>query len=114
MSGADIVNKAREFVNNISYKSRGESPSKGFDCSGLVKYVYNKVTGMNLPHSTGSLIGMGKKVSKNDLQLGDLVFPSSGHVGIFSGNNKFIHAPGDGQKVQEANIYAFLTARRLI
>ena len=114
MSGADIVNKARGFVNNISYKFGGDSPSKGFDCSGLVKYVYKQVTGKDLPHSTGALINMGDQVSKDNLQLGDLVFPSSGHVGIFSGNNKFIHAPGDGQKVQEANIYAFLTARRLI
>ena len=114
MSGDDIANKAREYVNQISYKFGGDSPSKGFDCSGLVKYVYKEVTGQNLPHSTGSLINLGKQVSKDNLQPGDLVFPSSGHVDIYSGNNNFIHAPCDGQTVKEANIYAFHTVRRLI
>ena len=114
MSGSSIVDEARKYVDVTSYKWGGESPSEGFDCSGLVKYCYKVVTGMDLPHSTGSLITMGTKVSKSDLQLGDLVFPSTSHVGIYSGNGNFIHAPGDGKKVKEASIYAFHTGRRIL
>ena len=112
MSGAAIVAEARKYL-GVPYVWAGESPS-GFDCSGLVKYVYQRVTGRVLPHSTSELIRMGSAVSQSNLQLGDLVFPSEGHVGIFSGNGKFIHAPKTGDVVKEANIYAFHTARRLL
>ena len=114
MSGAAIVAEARKYVGVTNYKWGGESPTDGFDCSGLVKYVYKVVTGKDLPHYTGSLITMGTQVSKSNLQLGDLVFPSTSHVGIYSGNGNFIHAPGEGKKVKEASIYAFHTGRRLL
>jgi cell wall-associated NlpC family hydrolase len=77
--------------------SYGGLSSRGFDCSGFVKYVYQR-HGLNLPHNAAGQYGYGKPVSKGELQPGDLVFFRTGrsrginHVGIYIGNGKFIHA----------------------
>jgi len=77
--------------------SYGGFSSRGFDCSGFVKYVYQR-HGLNLPHNAAGQYGYGKPVSKGELQPGDLVFFRTGrsrginHVGIYIGNGKFIHA----------------------
>jgi peptidoglycan endopeptidase LytE len=77
--------------------SYGGFSSRGFDCSGFVKYVYQR-HGLNLPHNAAAQYGYGKPVSKGELQPGDLVFFRTGrsrginHVGIYIGNGKFIHA----------------------
>ncbi|MBC7329877.1 LysM peptidoglycan-binding domain-containing protein [bacterium] len=77
--------------------SYGGFSSRGFDCSGFVKYVYQK-HGLNLPHNAAAQYRYGKPVSKSELQPGDLVFFRTGrskrinHVGIYIGNGKFIHA----------------------
>jgi cell wall-associated NlpC family hydrolase len=77
------------------YVYGGESPA-GFDCSGLVAYVYAQV-GVSLPHYTGAQWGMGVPVDRADLEPGDLVFfDGLGHVGIYIGGNEFIHAPHTG------------------
>jgi cell wall-associated NlpC family hydrolase len=74
----------------------GGTSRGGFDCSGFTRYVYAKY-GIVLPHSSRSQFSMGKAVEKQDLQAGDLVFFSTrtrgiSHVGIYIGDNKFIHA----------------------
>ena len=84
----------------------------GFDCSGLVVAAYRQI-GIGLPHQTGDLIAKGHPVSRSELRPGDLVFPSSGHVGIAIGNGKMIHAPQPGQSVEISDIYSFWAARRL-
>ncbi|MDX6440617.1 MAG: peptidoglycan DL-endopeptidase CwlO [Gaiellaceae bacterium] len=95
----------------------GSSPS-GFDCSGLVAYVYAQV-GVSLPHYTGAQWNMGVPVSRSDLQPGDLVFfDGLGHVGIYIGGNSFIHAPHTGDVVKISSIsgwYAdtYVGARRI-
>ena len=94
--------------------NEGETPETGFDSSGLVKYVYQKVTGRVLPHYIGNLLNMGKKVDRNELKPGDLVFPIYSHVGIYVGNGKIIHAPNPGKSVQIVNTYSFATARRIL
>jgi cell wall-associated NlpC family hydrolase len=77
--------------------SYGGLSSRGFDCSGFVKYVYQR-HGLNLPHNAAGQYGYGKPVSKGELQPGDLVFFRTGrsrginHVGIYIGNGKFMHA----------------------
>jgi len=77
--------------------SYGGFSSRGFDCSGFVKYVYQR-HGLNLPHNAAAQYGYGKPVSKSELKPGDLVFFRTGrsrginHVGIYIGNGKFIHA----------------------
>lgn len=77
--------------------SRGGMSSRGFDCSGFVKFLY-KTKGISLPHSSSAQFGCGKSVSRDELQPGDIVFfagtyrPGISHVGLYIGDNKFIHA----------------------
>lgn len=87
------------------YKWGGSSPSKGFDCSGLVKYAFNDVKAVNLPRTSNAMAdGHGVKVARADLKPGDLIFFNikSGrvnHVAIYLGEGKFIHAPRRGKAV---------------
>jgi cell wall-associated NlpC family hydrolase len=95
----------------------GASPS-GFDCSGLVMYVFAQV-GVSLPHSSYAQYGYGTPVARSDLQPGDLVFfDGLGHVGIYVGGGSFIHAPHTGDVVKISSLsgwYAstYVGARRL-
>ena|SRR5687767_719708 len=84
-----------------------------FDCSGLVLAAFKQI-GLKLPHFTGALIKLGKPVSRNSLQRGDLVFPQQGHVGIYLGGGQMVHASGSKQKIVVAKVYGFYAARRLI
>src|SRR6185312_5175147 len=86
-------------LTGIPYRWGGASPRSGFDCSGLVQYVYAKV-GIHLPHYAAGQFGHGRRVSRGSLRPGDLVFFSGlGHVGIYAGG-KFIHAPRSGTTVR--------------
>ncbi len=83
--------------------SGGSSPS-GFDCSGLVVYVFAQV-GVSLPHYTGDLWNQGVPVSADQLQPGDLVFFNGlGHVGIYIGGGQFIHSPHTGDVVKISSL----------
>ena len=87
-------------LTGVPYSWGGSSPRAGFDCSGLVRYVYGKV-GIDLPHHAASQYGRGRRVSRGALRAGDLVFFSGlGHVGIYAGGGKFIHAPRSGTTVR--------------
>ena len=87
-------------LTGIPYHWGGASPRAGFDCSGLVQYVYAKV-GVNLPHYAAGQYGRGHRISRESLRAGDLVFFSGlGHVGIYAGGGKFIHAPRSGTTVR--------------
>ena len=91
------------------YAWGGASPG-GFDCSGLVAYVYSQV-GVSLPHYTGAQWTVGVPVSRSDLQPGDLVFfDGLGHVGIYIGGNQFIHAPHTGDVVKISSISGWYAA----
>lgn len=103
------------------YKFKGDSPS-GFDCSGLVRYSY-LAAGMDVPHSTYSLRDHTRPVFPRDMRKGDLLFfNESGkkysHVGIYIGNNLFVHAPSTGKTVRKDTLQDpywekhFLGARR--
>ena len=86
----------------------GASGPNSFDCSGLVIYCYGNKYG----HGTGYMISGIKragnwKTSLSELKYGDLVFPSSGHVGIYIGNNQMIHAANPSQGVVITSVYAF-------
>jgi peptidoglycan DL-endopeptidase CwlO len=93
-----VVAIAMQYL-GVPYVWGGSSPG-GFDCSGLVMYVYAQV-GVSLPHYTGAQWGMGVPVAYSDLQPGDLVFfDGLGHVGIYIGGGEFIHAPHTGDVVR--------------
>jgi cell wall-associated NlpC family hydrolase len=97
------------------YVWAGSGPDT-FDCSGLVMWAFGQAGRPGLPHSTYSLINMGVEVPLDQLQVGDLVFPSHiGHVGIYVGNNSFVHAPssGDVVKVTSLSDYSISRARRI-
>ena len=92
----------------------GASGPDTFDCSGLTSYVYRKVTGIDIGRTTYDQIKAGVRVSKDELQEGDLVFPHTGHVGIYIGNGLMIHAPHTGDVVKIAPVYAFYEGRRIL
>ncbi len=105
---SSVVAIAERYL-GVPYRWGGASPS-GFDCSGLVMYVYAQV-GVSLPHSSYSQYGMGSPVSRGDLQPGDLVFfDGLGHVGIYVGGNSFIHAPHTGDVVKISSISGWYTS----
>ncbi len=81
------------------YRYAGMSPH-GFDCSGLVAYVYGKL-GVVLPHNAAAQYAYGRPVSRSQLRPGDLVFfHGLGHVGLYVGEGKIIHAPQSGERVE--------------
>ncbi len=86
----------------VPYVWAGESPA-GFDCSGLVKYVFAQL-GYSLPHSAGGIAAMGTVISAGDAQPGDIVYYSYGHVGIYIGGGQMIHASVPGDVVRIASI----------
>lgn len=119
----DIANYAMEFV-GYPYVYGAESPSDGFDCSGLVYYCFGKY-GYDLKRTADDQMNHnGVAVSRSNLQVGDLVFfgnsSYANHVGIYIGNNNFVHAanPSSGVRVSSMNetYYAnrYLCARRII
>jgi cell wall-associated NlpC family hydrolase len=94
------------------YRWASDGPGS-YDCSGLVKASFARV-GLNLPHQTGQLVSRGRRVSRSALLPGDIVFPGSGHVGIYLGRGKMVHAPKPGDHVKVSTMYDFWTARRLL
>lgn len=86
-----------------------------FDCSGLIVASYAAANPpITLPHWTGALIGMGSEVSRANLQPGDLVFPDSGHVQLYVGNNMMIEAQQRNVPVREGALWGFWRARRIV
>jgi NlpC/P60 family len=97
--GRRVVSYARHFL-GVHYSWGGTSPRTGFDCSGLVRYVYGHF-GISLPHSSWADLGRGHRVSRRWLQPGDLVFfAGASHVGIYAGSGRFIDAPHSGAVVR--------------
>lgn len=101
-ASADIINTAQQYI-GVPYVYGGHSPEKGFDCSGLVFYVFQQ-NGMSLQRTADKQFLQGQEVPADQIKPGDLVFFShSGkyvdHVGIYAGNDLFIHAPRTGRTV---------------
>jgi cell wall-associated NlpC family hydrolase len=119
-----LVKAAKKYL-GIRYRYGGSSPSRGFDCSGFVYYLLSR-HGIRAPHSAAELFRMGKPVSRSELRPGDLVFFKNTarrrgitHVGIYIGNDKFIHSSSGRGRVIVTSLndpyYAarFAGARRL-
>jgi cell wall-associated NlpC family hydrolase len=83
----------------VPYRWGGASPA-GFDCSGLVYWAYGRL-GIRLPHSSYALYDQGRRVTRSRMRAGDLLFFSGlGHVGIYIGRGRMVHAPPSGSRVQ--------------
>lgn len=83
----------------VPYRWGGASPA-GFDCSGLVYWTYGRL-GVALPHSSYALYDQGRRVGRSRMRAGDLLFFSGlGHVGIYVGHGRMVHAPHSGSRVQ--------------
>src|SRR3972149_11732118 len=99
------------------YRTGGLSPQAGFDCSGLVAYVYREGAGLALLRNTLDLSQLGEPIARAALRPGDLVFYNTqrreySHVGIYLGEDRFIHAPSSGGEVRVENLRAGYWMRR--
>ena len=106
------------------YRYGGKSPDTGFDCSGLVGYSASQSLGLKLPPRSDEMAKFGDNVPRSDLQVGDLVFFNTmgrrfSHVGVYIGQDQFVHSPAAGGRVRVENINErywnkrFTGARRL-
>lgn len=101
--GTRAARYARRLL-GVPYRYGGDSPRSGFDCSGLVRYVFGQF-GVDLPHSSYADYGLGRQVPRSSLRPGDLVFfDGVGHVGLYVGAGRFIHAPHSGTTVTVASL----------
>jgi cell wall-associated NlpC family hydrolase len=116
-AGGGYFERARELVIHalaligVNYKYGGSSPDSGFDCSGLVSHVFQEVIGLTLPRDSQAMSRVGEKVDKTELQPGDLVFFNTlrrpfSHVGIYIGEERFVHAPSRGRDVEVSNLHS--------
>ena len=122
-TGNGIVATALSQI-GTKYTAGGESPATGFDCSGLVSWVYSR-HGVTVPRRTQEQASVGKNIPRSQMQPGDIVvFTISRrlgmHTGIYAGQGKFIHSPGSGKRVREESMSVpywnsrFTAARRVL
>jgi cell wall-associated NlpC family hydrolase len=98
----------------VPYRWGGSSPAGGFDCSGLVYWSYARL-GIELPHSSYALYDLGRRVARSRMKPGDLLFFSGlGHVGIYIGRGRMVHAPHSGTRVQVVKLGRSSYGARLV
>ena len=103
-----MVSEALNYL-GIRYRFGGNSPDTGFDCSGLVAYTAERSLGLKLPRNAAEIAQQGISVAKNELKAGDLVFFNTlgrrySHVGIYLGDDRFVHSPSAGGVVRVENM----------
>lgn len=104
----DLLLQAMSLL-GVAYRFGGNSPVSGLDCSGFVRYVFQKSLKVNLPRTSAEMAHIGKPVDKSELVAGDLVFFNTrgfaySHVGMYMGNGKFIHAPRTGRNIEVVSL----------
>ncbi|THF62705.1 C40 family peptidase [Pseudothauera rhizosphaerae] len=120
----ELVNQGRSYL-GVPYRFGGTSPATGLDCSGLVQNVFRNALGLQLPRTAREMAGLGSHVERNQLRPGDLVFFNTrrrnfSHVGIYVGDDQFLHAPARGGRVRVESMATrywtkrFNGARRLV
>ena len=103
-SAQDLILKGLELV-GINYRRGGTDPDNGLDCSGFVQIVFKDAVGMLLPRTAREQSEVGNVIDRNELKAGDLVFFNTmrrtfSHVGIYLGDNRFLHAPRTGAEIR--------------
>ena len=112
IAAADVVSTARSLVNKYPYVSGGESPSEGgFDCTGLVYYVYHTCLGADMTltqaRTKSQLLALGTKITnRSDFLPGDVVQFTYSHVAIYAGDGKIVEAAKPGTNVRERTLYS--------
>jgi cell wall-associated NlpC family hydrolase len=104
----DVILKGLELV-GINYRFGGNDPNRGLDCSSYVQTVYREAVGLILPRTAREQSQQGEEVDRSELKPGDLVFFNTmrrtfSHVGIYLGDNYFLHAPSTGSAVRVENM----------
>ena len=106
--GIDIIYISMSSGISGTYTYGGMSPETGFDCSGLVKYVFKNAAGMNLPRTSAEQAGVGQSISASELQPGDLIAydgsdhdGSVNHISIYVGDGMAVHAVGTGKGIRK-------------
>lgn len=103
-SAQDLILKGFELI-GINYRFGGTNPDTGLDCSGFVQLVFKEAIGMLLPRTAREQSEVGTVIDRHELKAGDLVFFNTmrhafSHVGIYLGDNRFMHAPRTGAEVR--------------
>ena len=101
-AGKDLAIHALGLV-GTPYRWGGNTPDSGFDCSGLIAYVYRSQAGVSPPRTVAQLAGFGRAVDGDELRTGDLVIfghDPAWHAGIYVGEGRFVHAPSTGGTVR--------------
>jgi cell wall-associated NlpC family hydrolase len=104
----DLLLSAMSLI-GVKYTWGGNTPESGLDCSGFIRYVFQNSMNMTLPRTAVEMAQTGKTIDKTELKPGDLVFFNTlgrtfSHVGIYLGDNRFIHSPRAGRSVEVANM----------
>ena len=115
-SASGLVVTALGFL-GVPYRRGGSDAETGFDCSGFVRAMYERTVGQLLPRKASEQAAATERIDKTDLQPGDLVFFNTmrrafSHVGIYVGDNKFVHAPKPGAKVRVEDMTQAYWAKR--
>lgn len=102
---------------DVGYRFGGRNPEAGLDCSGMVSFIYERVTGLRLPHNAAEIARRTRPIERAALRPGDLVFFNTldspySHVGIFIGGDRFVHAPSSGGRVRADRLSDRYYARR--
>lgn len=106
--GREVVMYAFNLI-GVGYRFGGKNPDAGLDCSGMVAYLYQQVTGARLPHNAAAIARLARPIDRDELQEGDLVFFNTrsrpySHVGIYVGEDRFVHAPSRNGKIELATL----------
>jgi len=115
-TASELIVDALQFI-GVKYKYGGKNPETGFDCSGFVSHVFRESAGVALPPNAARMALLGQTIESVDLEPGDLVFYKTkrhafSHVGIYLGDNKFIHAPRKGKSVEISDMNDAYWAKR--
>ena len=118
----DLIMNAMSLI-GLSYRFGGNSPTQGLDCSGFMQYIFKRSMGITLPRTSAEMATVGQQVDRANLKPGDMVFFGSGgrvsHVGMYIGNDRFIHAPRTGRDIEITSMSGnywksrYITARRV-